>query len=116
MVNDEKQAFLKSLDSGKHQFADTIAFVERWYDFTPSAFLNGELKNGVNENQGSCKVFALSRLLDLTKQQTLCCFGEYFEDVIATPENTDHQNIRQFMLHGSSGVSFDSFPLTERTS
>ncbi|MEG0198898.1 MAG: HopJ type III effector protein, partial [Acinetobacter sp.] len=34
--------------------------------------------------------------------------------VLATPEATDHQNIRQFMLNGWDGIQFESEALAAK--
>ena len=40
------------------------------------------------------------------ERDTLRCFGQYYEDVVATPDGDDHGNIRNFMKCGWKGVSF----------
>jgi len=73
-VNDFSQAqadFIAALDSNDHLFASTLAFIGQWFDFTPSAFNNGGVQNSAEQNQGSCKVFALAQLLQLSKEQAL---------------------------------------------
>ena len=52
--------FLASVATDEHMFAETLAFVETWYEFTPTAFRNGDVPNQADQNQGSAKVFALS--------------------------------------------------------
>lgn len=98
-----------------NSFENTIKIIDQNYDFTPCEFKNGDLLNIENQNNGSCKIFAFARLQNLTEQQTLHCFGDYYRvDVLESPEKTDHQNIRNFMVTGWSGISFDSNPLTEK--
>lgn len=88
-------------------FADTIALIESLYDFTPTAFSNGGLVSEAGQNSGSCKIFSFARLHGLTEQQTLHCFGAYYrDDVLKHPEGTDHQNIRNFINTGWSGIAF----------
>ena len=70
------------------------------------------VENAQGQNEGSLKVFALGRLNGFTPEQALAAFGEHYRDVQATPEGTDHQNIRQFMRHGWLGIAFASVPLT----
>ncbi|MFI8142771.1 HopJ type III effector protein, partial [Acinetobacter baumannii] len=41
-------------------------------------------------------------------------FAEHYASVLATPEGTDHQNIRQFMQNGWDGVKFEGQALTEK--
>jgi hypothetical protein len=93
-------------------FDETMAAINASYDFTPVAFVNGELKNEAGQNSGSCKIFAFALLNRLSEQQTLACFGAYYrEDVVKNPNGSDHQNIRNFMKHGWPGVKFDQMPL-----
>ncbi len=97
-------------------FAETLALVEKWYNISPSAFNNGigeqQVQNAQGKNEGSLKVFALARLNGFTPEQALACFGEHYRDVLNTPDGSDHQNIRQFMIHGWAGIEFKAVPLT----
>ncbi len=44
------------------------------------------------QNNGSCKIFAFGLAQDLSPEQTLACFGQFYRnDVLGFPENTDHQ-------------------------
>jgi len=96
-------------------FANTTSTIDAKYNFTPTAFKNGTLENGVGENSGSCKLFAFAKLENLTKEETLACFGQYyFDDVLKDPNGTGHQNIRNFMKTGFEGLSFEGTPLTEK--
>ena len=89
-------------------FADTIAVIEANYNFTPMAFQNGEQHNAVVENSGSCKLFSFAKLQNLTKGETLACFGSiYFDEVLNDPQGTNHQNIRNFMKTGWDGIRFE---------
>lgn len=93
-------------------FADTMATIDANYTFTPTAFYNGLLSNAANQNNGSCKIFALGLLNRLTAEQTLACFGDYYrKDVLEHPEGNDHQNIRNFMQTGWDGIRFAGKPL-----
>ena len=99
----------------KNSFENTITTIDRHYDFTPCEFKNGDLVNAENQNNGSCKIFSFAHLLNLTEQQTLHCFGDYYRvDVLDNPDNTDHQNIRNFIKTGWSGISFEASPLSEK--
>lgn len=96
-------------------FADTIAVIDAHYDFTPTAFRNGELDNAAGQNNGSCKIFAFAQLQQLSPQQTLHCFGNYYrDDVLQHPAATDHQNIRNFMRFGWEGVVFQGVALVAK--
>lgn len=94
-------------------FNATIAAIDAHYDFTPTAFRNGELQNDAGQNNGSCKVFSFARLHSLSPQQTLHCFGAYYrDDVLKHPQASDHQNIRNFIKTGWEGVTFQGNALT----
>lgn len=108
------QAILDQLKQGQAKFADVIAFIESRYQHTPTGFRNGAQVNAATENQGSAKVFAFAQLNQLNKEETLSLFAEHYQAVLATPDSTDHQNIRQFMLNGWSGIAFDGNALTAK--
>lgn len=87
-------------------FAETMQVIEDNYNFTPTAFTNGEIKNKAGENSGSCKLFAFAILQQLTKEETLFCFGEHYQSVLEDVNGTSHQNIRNFIKTGFNGLSF----------
>ncbi|REH56131.1 HopJ type III effector protein [Tenacibaculum gallaicum] len=100
---------------GKVEFPDTISVIENLYNFTPTAFKNGDIYNEAKKNQGSCKVFSFAIQQKFSKEETLACFGQYyFEDVLKNPEGTDHQNIRNFMKTGFKGLVFEGEALIKR--
>jgi hypothetical protein len=89
-------------------FTDTITTIEENYIFTATEFQNGYQQNAAGENSGSCKLFAFAKLQNLSQEETLACFGHYyFEDVLKNPKGNDHQNIRNFMQTGWSGILFE---------
>ena len=89
-------------------FQETIEVIESNYNFTPTTFKNGNQINNAGENNGSCKIFAFAKLHQLEKEETLALFGSYyFDDVLKNPDGNDHQNIRNFMIFGWDGISFD---------
>lgn len=99
----------------KIQFKDVIAFIDEHYDFTPTKFTNGNTVNEANQNNGSCKIFSFAKLNDLSKEETLNLFGEFYrEDVLKNLEGTDHQNIRNFMESGWEGISFEGKALSRK--
>lgn len=100
-------AFTAQLRSGQHRFADTLAFIAEHYCYQPSAFRNGEVENAAGQNEGSCKTLGLALLEQLSDEQALLCFGEHYRDVLATPDGSDHGNIRALMHHGLAGVAFE---------
>lgn len=101
------QALLNKIDSKAISFVDVIAFIDTNYDYSPSAFSNGKQLNAVNENQGSAKIFSFAQLNNLSKEVTLKLFVEHYQSVLETPTETNHQNIRQFMIHGWDGLKFE---------
>ncbi len=97
------------------QFSDVIAFIDEHYDFTPTKFTNGNTVNEAGQNNGSCKVFSFAQLNDLSAQETLNLFGEFYrEDVLKNPDGTDHQNIRNFIKSGWQGISFEGKALKRK--
>ncbi|MDB4837384.1 HopJ type III effector protein [Marinomonas sp.] len=97
------------------QFKEVITVIENEYEFTPVSFINGEQQNGANENNGSCKIFSFAAVHQLTEKETLHLFGDFYRsDVLQHPDASDHQNIRQFMVHGWSGIKFESIALTPK--
>ena len=96
-------------------FKDVIAYIDENYDFAPTKFTNGNTINEANQNNGSCKVFSFAQLKNLSKEQTLSLFGEFYrEDVLNNPDGTDHQNIRNFIEFGWDGISFDGEALKKK--
>lgn len=96
-------------------FSDVLSYIDNNYHFTPTGFQNGETYNAANQNNGSCKVFSFAKRQQLTKEQTLHLFGDYYrKDVLQNPEGTDHQNIRNFMKFGWDGIKFEGEALTEK--
>jgi hypothetical protein len=111
-------AFLTQLNTAPNQisFTDTIATVDANYEFTPTTFRNGDLENAAGQNSGSCKLLALAKLHNLSVEQTLHCFGDYYRvDVLQHPDATDHQNIRNFIRYGWDGVKFENPALIKKT-
>jgi hypothetical protein len=94
------------------EFTDSITLIESLYHFTPTAFRNGSASSSATQNHGSCKILSFGLIQKLNVQQTLTCFGSFYRDVLASPEGDDHQNIRQFILHGWNGVVFEGHALT----
>lgn len=95
-------------------FQDFIAYIDENYHFIPTAFKNGNHYNQAGENSGSCKVFAFAKLEQLNQEETLSLFGQYYQDVQNTPEGTDHQNIRNFMIFGWDGIQFERVALVKK--
>jgi hypothetical protein len=93
-------------------FPETIAVIEKNYNFTPTAFQNGTQHNAAGENSGSCKLFAFAKLQNLSQTETLACFGAYyFDEVLGDPNGSNHQNIRNFIKSGWDGIAFEGTAL-----
>lgn len=108
------QQLLAQLQAGEVKFSDVLAFIEARYNHTPTAFQNGQQHNAATENQGSAKVLSFAQLNNLNQVQTLSLFAEHYASVLATPEASDHQNIRQFMVNGWNGVKFEGTTLVAK--
>lgn len=112
------QALLEQLNNKPEsvQFPQVIEVIDQNYDFTPTRFTNGDTVNEANQNNGSCKIFAFAQLHHLTASKALACFGEFYRhDVLQHPESEDHQNIRNFMRSGWSGIHFDGQALVKKS-
>ncbi len=97
------------------EFTETMAVIDNHYKFTPTAFKNGDVKNAEGQNSGSCKLFAFAKAENLTKEETLACFGKfYFDDVLKDPKGDGHQNIRNFMSTGFNGLVFEQDALIKK--
>ncbi|MDB6143031.1 MAG: type effector HopJ1 [Pseudomonas sp.] len=103
-----------SLRSGQHAFADTLAFIANGYDYQPQAFTNASVENAAGQNEGSCKTLGLALLEGLSDEETLLAFGEHYRSVLATPEGSDHGNIRGLIAQGLAGVKFAGEPLKRK--
>lgn len=109
------QQFLEQLQNTPEAvaFDDTMAVIDQNYEFTPTAFSNGDQHNAAGENNGSCKILAFAHRHQLSEEQTLACFGRFYrEDVLGQPDGDSHQNIRNFMKTGWQGVQFTQAPLS----
>lgn len=98
----------------KLQFQDVLDHIANQYAYTPSSFANGDLKNAQEENQGSAKVLYFAQLNKLSQADTLLLFAEHYQNVLDNPTAENHQNIRQFMQHGWTGVVFEQRVLADK--
>ena len=104
--------------NGQHiEFEQTIAVIEQHYQYRPTAFANGvgveKIINHPGSNEGSCKIFAFARLHQLTPDQTLALFGDYYHlEVLENPDGSNHKNIRNFMKFGWDSLIMDGLALT----
>lgn len=94
-------------------FKSTIDVIAASYRYQPCGFHNGSAYSAAGQNEGSCKLLAFAQIHQLSSEQTLHCFGDFYRiDVLQHPQNTDHNNIRQLMETGIAAVRFDGTPLT----
>jgi hypothetical protein len=113
------QTLLDRLKNGEADFEDVIRYVNDHYDYTPTRFSNGvgadPVINEVGKNEGSCRLFALAQLKQLSEADTVQLFGRFYrDDVLKHPDATDHANIRRFMTDGWAGITFDGTALVAR--
>jgi hypothetical protein len=106
------QTLISDLKQNSLPFSEVIKFIETYYQHQPTAFKNGDAFNEATQNQGSAKVFAFAKINNLSAEDTLYLFAEHYQSVLANPDGTDHQNIRQFMAHAWPGVVFEGEVLT----
>mmetsp|Transcript_35112 Transcript_35112/g.74087 ORF Transcript_35112/g.74087 Transcript_35112/m.74087 type:complete len:213 (-) Transcript_35112:147-785(-) len=98
------------------KFEEFIELCDEQYEHGLIEFKNGDVVNMPGENDGSAKVLSYAALADFDKEMTLKLWGQYYRDVVATPDGTDHQNIRNFMKYGWDGVDFyNGISLTKKT-
>lgn len=96
-------------------FNQVIEYIDNQYDFTPTQFRNGNTENEAGQNNGSCKIFSFAKLHNLTKEETLHLFGDFYrKDVLQNPEGNDHQNIRNFINFGWEGIHFSGEALVKK--
>jgi len=115
-MKEQLSTLLENLKNNSIPFKEVIAFIETYYTHQPTAFKNGAAYNEATQNQGSAKVFGFAQLNKLSEGDTLYLFAEHYQSVLKNPDGTDHQNIRQFMLHGWSGIVFEGQPLLSASS
>ncbi|WP_313376073.1 HopJ type III effector protein [Chishuiella sp.] len=105
---------IEILNKSDLQFSEVLQYIEDNYNYTASAFTNGNQENAQDQNQGSAKVFAFAQLNNLSQEDTLKLFAEHYKAVLETPEGTDHNNIRQFIQNGWNGVKFENTVLIKK--
>ncbi|WP_432713048.1 HopJ type III effector protein, partial [Pedobacter sp.] len=103
-MNNKLRDLLNGLKANQITFNQVIEHIESDYKHQPTAFKNGDVSNDATQNQGSAKVFAFAQINNLSKEDTLYLFAEHYQSVLAHPDATDHQNIRQFIANGWSGI------------
>lgn len=106
---------IQSLNKHPVDFSNVMQVIDENYDFSPTAFRNGNTQNEANTNNGSCKVFSFAQMHHLSQQATLNAFGDFYTiDVLQHPDKDDHQNIRNFIEFGWEGILFENQALAEK--
>ena len=100
------QTIIDAVRAGDVEFEQVMSAIEEGYDSTDVSFSVGDVQSKAGSNLGSAKIFSFGVLAGLSKEETLCLFGQFYRDVVATPDGDDHPNIRAFMKGGWEGVSF----------
>jgi len=90
------------------KFEEFLELVDAQYEYGLIEFTNGDVLNREGQNEGSAKVLSYAALAELDKEATLKLWGQYYREVLANPDGSDHQNIRNFMKYGWDGVKFDN--------
>ena len=108
------QQYLEQIKSGgEMKFSDFTDLIDNEYTFLPTAFMNADLANKDDENQGSAKVFCFGLMHSLSEREVVKCFGEHYQSVLDSPQDqSSHLNIRSFMNSGWGGVTIDFSALT----
>lgn len=96
------------------KFSDVLEIIDASYNFMSTKFTNGSVTNEANSNNGSCKVFSFAKLNKLSAIDTLFLFGEHYHKVVETPNDDDHQNIRNFIKFGWEGIHFEKDALQKK--
>ena len=109
-MEEQLTILLEKLKNNSLPFKEVLEFIDTYYNHKPTAFKNGAAYNEANQNQGSAKVFTFAQLNTL--DDTLYLFAEHYQTVLKTPDGTDHQNIRQFMIYGWVGIVFEGSALS----
>jgi len=111
--------FLETIKNNKPiLFKQTMAIIDDEYHYRSSEFSNGlgddKAINPAGTNEGSCKIFSFAKIHHLNQQQTLSLFGQYYQDVLTRPKDSDHTNIRNFIKYGWDGIVFQTEGLTKK--
>ena len=89
-------------------FESVMELIDTHYESQLLEFKNGDIINKQGENEGSAKLLSYAALSDMDKDTTLRLWGQYYREVVADPNGSSHQNIRNFMKYGWKGVPFEN--------
>ena len=107
-------AFADKVKRGEQvSFDESIALIDEHYFYVEVPFNNGDITNAAGENTASAKILAFGLITQMTKEQTLQMFGDFYRNL--APDGTDHINIRNFIKNGFDGIVFDrGIPITSK--
>lgn len=89
-------------------FEEVMEIIDEHYESQLLEFKNGDIINKQGENEGSAKLLSYAALSCMDKETTMKLWGQYYREVLADPNGTSHQNIRNFMKYGWEGVPFEN--------
>jgi hypothetical protein len=109
-IPDDCEVFNANVEMGADDlmFEEVIELIDQFYETGLLEFKNGDLLNKPGDNEGSAKLLSYAALAELDKDATLKLWGQYYRDVLKTPDGDDHQNIRNFIKFGWEGVPFEN--------
>src|SRR5699024_6892370 len=107
-------ALLNGLDKKAIGFNDVISFIDDFYRYTPVKFSNEHTVNAAGVNEGSAKIFAFAKHHGLNQIDALNLCGEHYQTVHATPNRTDHPNLRNCLHRGFSSCLMATTPFKAR--
>jgi hypothetical protein len=106
--------YLVKLKSGEQmRFEDLMQVIDDNYQVIATQFTNGDLQNSATENQGSAKLLSFAKIHQLTDEQTLRCFGQYYDEVLNDKTGKSHANIRNIIKTGLANVQFEQLALNK---
>ncbi len=94
-------------DPDSISFSQSIDLIESLYDFTETAFRNGDKQNAAGENNGSCKIFAFALLHRLSEPQTLQMFGDYYRKDVSGKPNRFRSRLISGSLCSMAGMALN---------
>lgn len=115
----ELKNILSEVSDSTQSFWILIEKIEDSYDYTPCFFTVWNKVNTpweTNFANWSLKIFAFAKMYWLDKEQTLSLFCEYYKEVLDTPDDKNHPNIREFMRVGWEWVIIHWNPLVPKES
>lgn len=109
-VPEECRKFSESIKNDENfynsiTYQQTIDFIDKHYCYFAVPFKCGDITYEPNVKTGAAKIFSFGLMTQMTKDQTLRLFGEYYRDLKPTD---DRPNVKNFIDYGWNGISFSS--------